>query len=129
MKTNRLISEIQQRIKDESSINMTPEQEAYVVGLADALEIAQRNEAAKPKIGRKYFVIQYDKRNRSASVCGMTLHKITETKNGMNYCFAKPPPDSGEVVLHTDLGIKSRVFDTQEDAMNGIASFLLSVRG
>ena len=104
------------------------ELKAYCVGLADALEMVKEYEESRLKVGQKYFVIQYDKHEDVACPYKMTLYKISETKNGMNYCFARNPPGDPDVVLHSKVGLKSRVFKTQEEAQAGVKPFLLSLK-
>lgn len=125
---NEIIETLERKIAVEKcSLNMTPEHQSYIVGLADALQIVEEISRKQLVIGRKYYVLMPSDYN-NAKVEEMVLYRINAKKKP-SYCFAKdrnnPKPD---LVLHSDIGIKSRVFGSMEAAQNGIPFFLLSLR-
>lgn len=125
---DEIIEELKRRIAIEScSLHMTPEKEQYVVGLADALQIIEEHCSNQLIIGRRYYVLTYSKKDKSAKVEQMTLYRINN-KQKTSYCFSRtannPTPD---LVLYSKSGIKSRVFNNYVDAQNGIPLFLLSL--
>lgn len=126
---NEIIEEIKRKIAIESSsLHMTPEQEQYVVGLADALQIIEEHCANQLVIGKKYYVLTYSKYERCVNVEEMTLYRINNKKK-RSYCFTKnnnnPVPD---LVLYSKSGLKMRVFNTIEEAQNGKSLFLSSLQ-
>ena len=129
-----LIDKLEREIKGNNTMLLKnraenpAELKAYSIGLADALEMIKEYEESKLKVGEKYFVIYHDKHTGEAIPYKMTLYKISETKNGKNFCFARNPPDGPDVVLHSKVGIKSRVFNSQEEAQAGVQPFLLSLQ-
>lgn len=128
-----LIDKLEREIKGNNTMLLKnraenpAELKAYSIGLADALEMIKEYEESKLKVGEKYFVIYHDKHTGEAIPYKMMLYKISETKNGKNFCFARNPPDGPDVVLHSKVGIKSRVFNSQEEAQAGVQPFLLSL--
>ena len=125
---NEIIETLERKIAIEKcSLNMTDEQRAYIVGLADALQIVEEICRKQLVIGKKYYVlIPLD--NYNAHIEEMVLYRINK-KQKWSYCFSKdnnnPTPD---LVLHSDIGLKSRVFNSFDEAKNGIPFFLLSMR-
>lgn len=118
----KIIEALNQKITLETSINMTPEQESYVAGLSDALEIVKSNIDDRYVIGNTYFVLMPDGEH-SNKVVEMRLYKINRQKRCC-YCFTKqlnsfnyPNPD---LVLSSEASLKLRVYKTRDEAMKNI---------
>ncbi len=120
-----IIEILKRKIVVESSANMTDEQQSYIVGLSDALQIIEEYCSGQLIIGHKYYVISYI--DKQPKVEYMTLYRINN-KQKCAYCFTRnhqhPTPD---VVLYSKSGLKLRVFNDYESAQNGIPIFLLSL--
>lgn len=116
-----IIERIQRKIDAETACNMSKEQEQYVVGLADALQIIEEYTAEQPQIGKAYYVIV---NNETPCVEQMYLYRINN-KTKTTYCFSRnkqnPKPD---LVLSSRQSMKSRVFNTYEEAQAGIPYFV-----
>lgn len=116
----KVIEELNQKITLETSINMTPEQESYVAGLSDALEIIKANIEDGYVIGNTYFVLMPDG-SHDNKIVEMRLYKINKQKRCC-YCFTKelqnfsyPNPD---LVLSSEASLKLRVYKTRQEAEN-----------
>lgn len=97
---------------------MTPEQEHYVAGLSDALNIIKTNIEDDYIIGNTYFILMPDGKHNT-KVVEMRLYKINRQKRCC-YCFTKqldsfhyPNPD---LVLSSEASLKLRVYKTKEEA-------------
>ncbi len=121
----KVIEELNRRITDETTTNMTKEQEYYVSGLSDALEIVKSCYDSEFVIGRTYFVLTLDRFN-NARVEKMRLYRINKKKR-MSYCFTRyltgdvVKPD---LVLCSEGSLKLRVFTSREEAEKNRSSVL-----
>ena len=112
-----IIEKIKSKIMLESSSHMTKEQEYYVSGLADALQIIEDSLDKELKIGNTYFVIMQDN-NGFPYVEEIRLYRINKKKR-WSYCFTRyltgdyPCPD---LVLSSKGGLMMRVFKSKEEA-------------
>lgn len=113
-----IIEALNQKIILETSLNMSPEQEHYVAGLSDALDIIKANIEDGYIIGNTYFVLMPDG-NYNNKVVEMRLYKINRQKRCC-YCFTKelnvshyPNPD---LVLSSEASLKLRVYKSKEEA-------------
>ena len=118
-KMQEIIDRINRKIVLETAPNMTSEQEHYISGLADAVQIIKECIEDNPIIGKRYFVIMYhDKEKRNPYVEEMMLYRINYKKK-TSYCFTRnlsnknPTPD---LVLSSKEGLALRVFETREKA-------------
>lgn len=75
----KVIEALNGRITAETTLNMTKEQEYYVAGLSDALEIVKSCYESEFVIGRTYFVLTLDRFN-NAQVEEMRLYRINKKK-------------------------------------------------
>jgi len=117
MKISEAIAE---RIKHETSPDMTQEQVAHVSGLADALEIALRFEVNELTVGNIYYIVmKADEWHPTNYVKPMRLYRINN-KTIPSYCFAsnlEPSAVNGSsLILYSMKNIMKRVFATQEEA-------------
>lgn len=64
-KLQKVIEALNGRITAETTLNMTKEQEYYVAGLSDALEIVKSCYESEFVIGRTYFVLTLDRFNNA----------------------------------------------------------------
>lgn len=121
---DEIIAEIEHKISYEKTGSLTSEQEYYVAGLADALQIIKEI-VGKFAVGRKYFVIVNHKGD--LDIEEMTLYRINK-KTKFAYCFtrdaSKPQPD---LVLYSKQGMEHRVFSTYEEAKNGLPLYRMSL--
>lgn len=97
---------------------MTTEQEHYIAGLSDALDIVKANIENSYVIGNTYFVLMPDGKYNT-KVVEMRLYKINKKKRCC-YCFTErlnnfnyPNPD---LVLSSETSLKLRVYKTKEEA-------------
>lgn len=103
----------------ETSTNMTSEQECYVAGLADALQVIEEMLAEELSVGKTYFVIMY--KDDKPYIEEMKLYRIND-KSKKVYCFTKnidyksPTPD---LVLTSEHSLKARVFNSRDEAERG----------
>lgn len=115
----KIIDKLNSMITMETSTNMTSEQEYYVAGLADALQVIEEMLAEELSIGKTYFVIMY--KDDEPYIEEMKLYRIND-RNKKTYCFTKnidsnsPTPD---LVLASEHSLKARVFNSQEEAERG----------
>lgn len=58
----KIIEALNQKITLETSLNMTSEQEYYIAGLLDALDIVKANIEDSYVIGNTYFVLMPDEK-------------------------------------------------------------------
>lgn len=114
----KIIEALNQKITLETSINMTTEQEHYIAGLSDALDIVKANIENSYVIGNTYFVLMPDGKYNT-KVVEMRLYKINKKKRCC-YCFTErlnnfnyPNPD---LVLSSETSLKLRVYKTKEEA-------------
>ncbi len=121
----KIIEALNGKITSETHFNMTKEQEYYVAGLADALEIVKNVSEEQYVVGRTYYVLTLDKYNM-AQVEPMRLYRINRKKR-LSYCFTRyltgdiVTPD---VVLNSEGSMKLRVFTTREEADKNKGSVL-----
>lgn len=117
----RIIDKINHRIITETSIDMTPEQEAYVSGLADAIEIIREEYNDSLKVGNIYYVLMPPKCNETyTKIIPMRLYRINK-KSKWAYCFSDDINPSSKnpypsLVLYSKESLKRRVFSTREEA-------------
>ena len=115
----KIIDKLNSMITMETSTNMTSEQECYVAGLADALQVIEEMLAEELSIGKTYFVIMY--KDDKPYIEEMKLYRIND-KSKRVYCFTKnidsksPTPD---LVLTNEHSLKARVFHSREEAERG----------
>lgn len=114
----KIIEALNQKITLETSLNMTSEQEYYIAGLLDALDIVKANIEDSYVIGNTYFVLMPDGKYNT-KVVEMRLYKINKQKR-CYYCFTEqlknfnyPNPD---LVLSSETSLKLRVYKTKEEA-------------
>lgn len=116
-----VVEKLNRMINTESAVTMTTEQEYYVSGLSDALQVVEDFIKSQLIIGRKYYVIVKSKTNPTGYVVKeMQLYRINY-KEKVSYCFTedykKQTPD---LILYSEIGLKKRVFNNYADAVNGI---------
>lgn len=114
----KIIEALNQKITLETSLNMTSEQEHYIAGLSDALDIVKTHIEDGYIIGNTYFVLMPDGKYNT-KVVEMRLYKINKKKRCC-YCFTEqlknfnyPNPD---LVLSSETSLKLRVYKTKEEA-------------
>lgn len=114
----KIIEALNQKITLETSFDMTSEQEHYIAGLSDALDIVKAHIEDNYIIGNTYFVLMPDGKYNT-KVVEMRLYKINKKKR-CYYCFTKqlknlnyPNPD---LVLSSETSLKLRVYKTKEEA-------------
>lgn len=73
----QIIEALNQKITLETSLNMTSEQEHYIAGLSDALDIVKANIEDSYVIGNTYFVLMPDGKYNT-KVVEMRLYKINK---------------------------------------------------
>lgn len=124
---NNIISKIKNMITLETRINMTKEQEAYVAGLSDALEIIEGFISENLIPGHTYFVIMYKDGNKHLPyIEEMKLYKVAKGRLRTSYCFTrnldqgKYHYNSPDLVLQSKKGISERVFYTFDQANDAI---------
>lgn len=116
----KIIDKLNSMIAMENSTNMTSEQECYVDGLADAIQVIEEMLAEELIIGQTYFVIMY--KRDEPYIEKMKLYRIND-RSRKTYCFTKnidsksPTPD---LVLISEHSLKARVFNSREKAERGI---------
>lgn len=118
IKLNKIIEELNQKITLETSPNMTSEQEYYVAGLSDALDIIKSYIENSYIIGNTYFVLMPDGKHNN-KVVEMRLYKINRKKRCC-YCFTAQLKDTNcpnpDLVLSNETNLKLRVYKTKEEA-------------
>lgn len=120
---NDIIEKLKNMIAVNTSTNMTSEQEYYVSGLADALELIESSVADNLIIGNRYFVILYENGDiHLPYVREMKLYKISQGTVKSSYCFTfnlnsgKYISNSPDLVLASKKSLTNRVFFTKEQA-------------
>ena len=112
-----LISKIESQITLSTNGNMTEPETAYISGLADAIEIIEKEKSDHYFVGNSYYVLLFDEEKRDTVIVKMRLYRINETENKTTYSFiAKGFPI---VTLYSRAGLKNRVYYTYEDAERG----------
>lgn len=113
----KIIEELNRKIILESSHEMTKEQEYYVAGLSDTLEIIQQNIEDNYIIGHTYYVLmpngKYD-----TKIEKMRLYRINKKKR-WSYCFTKyliGDVVSPDLVLSSKTSLNLRIYKNREDA-------------
>ena len=120
---NKITDELKKLITLETTSNMTAEQQAYVSGLSDALDIVLQNTDEDYVIGKRYFVLMPDGKHH-AKIEEMRLYKITNKKR-FCYCFSTdlesdyPHPS---LVLSSKDTLILRVYKSREEAEKNIYS-------
>lgn len=111
----RVIEELNRKISLETKSNMTPEQEYYISGLSDALEIVKKYNN-QYVIGHIYYVIVFDKQD-NADIKRMKLYRINQ-KSKTSYCFSYDIEENPhcDLVLYNTNSLKIRVHKTLEEA-------------
>lgn len=114
----RIIEELSRKISLETHSNMTSEQEYYVSGLSDALEIVKKYQS-QYVVGKIYYVIVFDKTDK-AEIKKMRLYKINQ-KSKTAYCFTYDNDKDSkfpncDLVLYNINSMKIRVHNTFEEA-------------
>lgn len=115
-----MIKEIINRLNREITVskvqNMTPVQESYLAGVADALQIVEDIANDAFEVGKWYYVIEYkDNDRRYPIVKCLELYRINETKNRTAYCF-RESEDAREHVFYNVKRLKYRAFKTLQEA-------------
>lgn len=113
----KIIEELNRKIIVESSHEMTKEQEYYVAGLSDALEIIQQNIEDDYIIGRTYYVLMPDGKYNT-KIEKMRLYRINKKKR-WSYCFTKYLTGdvvSPDLVLSSKTSLNLRIYKNREDA-------------
>lgn len=113
----KIIEELNRKIILESSHEMTKEQEYYVAGLSDALEIIQQNIEDDYIIGRTYYVLMPDGKYNT-KIEKMRLYRINKKKR-WSYCFTKYLTGdvvSPDLVLSSKTSLNLRIYKNREDA-------------
>jgi len=84
-----IIEKLNRMILLETHANMSKEQECYVAGIADALQVIEEHMGNDLIIGKHYFVIMYKDNNRyDPYVEEMKLYRINK-KQKQVYCFTR----------------------------------------
>lgn len=124
---NDVIEKLKNLIAVNTGENMTSEQEYYVNGLADALEIMESSVADNLIIGNKYFVVLYENGDvHLPYIREMKLYKISHGAIKSSYCFTynleniKHNRNTPDLVLASKKGLSKRVFFTKEQAEKSI---------
>lgn len=114
----KIIEALNQKITLETSLNMTSEQEHYIAGLSDALDIIKAHIEDDYIIGNTYFVLMPDGKYNT-KVVEMRLYKINKKKRCC-YCFTKELKEynytTPDLVLSSKTSLKLRVYKTKEEA-------------
>lgn len=113
----KIIEELNRKIILESSHEMTKEQEYYVAGLSDVLEIIQQNIEDDYIIGRTYYVLMPDGKYNT-KIEKMRLYRINKKKR-WSYCFTKYLTGdvvSPDLVLSSKTSLNLRIYKNREDA-------------
>lgn len=112
-----VIAKIKGMILSQSSLNMTKEQEYYVVGLSDALEVIESLKDNQISIGNYYYVIVRNTKDVPKYIVEkMRLYRIN-CKDKYAYCFTRNPQhNTPDLVLYSTVGLRKRVFDTYDEA-------------
>jgi len=96
---------------------MSESEIAYISGLADAIEIIEKEKEDQYFVGHDYYVLLFDGSNRETVIPKMRLYRINQTENKTTYSFrAEGFPI---VNLYSQAGLKNRVYRTYEDAERG----------
>lgn len=112
-----LISKIESQITLSTNANMTESEIAYTSGLADAIEIIEREKDDRYFVGQSYYVLLLDETTRDTIIVNMRLYRINQTENKTTYSFtANGYPI---VNLYSRAGLKNRVYYTYEEAERG----------
>lgn len=120
-----IIEKLKNKITLETTANMTSEQEYYVTGLCDALQILEEAKEDDLKVGHKYFVIMFhDTTNQTNPyIQEMKLYRINN-KQKRTYCFTKNLTTNHncqpDLMLYNKGSIKMRVHETYADAEKSI---------
>lgn len=118
----KIIEALNSKITLESSVNMTPEQEYYLAGLSDALNIVKANMEDGYVIGNTYFVLMPDGKHNN-KVEEMKLYKINKHKRCC-YCFTRQLKNgwysNPDLVLSSEASLKLRVYRTRQEAEKNI---------
>lgn len=112
-----IIDAINAKITVETSLNMTTEQEYYIAGLSDALEIVKEHMEQDYAIGKTYYVIMPDDFN-DVKIEQMRLYRINKKKK-LAYCFTRyltGNVSAPDLVLYSKGSLKLRVHETKEEA-------------
>lgn len=115
---NKVIEELERKIRLESAVNLTDEMEYYLAGLADALEIVKKHEN-EYIIGNCYYVIMPPPKHEIGNrVFKMILYKATGKNNRKYYCFSTridSPHPTNDLTLSSQISLKQRVYKTKEE--------------
>lgn len=120
---NKIAEELNKLITLQITSDMTADQQAYVAGLSDALDIVLQYSDEDFVIGKRYFVLMPDGKHH-AKIEEMRLYKITSRKR-LCYCFSTdlesncPRPS---LVLSSKSNLILRVYKTKEEAEKNIDS-------
>lgn len=120
------IEKLKRKITIETTTNMTSEQENYVAGLCDALQILEEVQEDDLKVGKRYFVIMYrDPTNQTNPyIQEMKLYRINN-KQKRTYCFTKNLTSNyscqADLMLYNKGSIKMRVYETYTEAEKAMA--------
>lgn len=90
---------------------------AYISGLADEIEIIEKEKDDQYYVGRDYYVLLFDESSRETVISKMRLYRINQTENKTTYSFRA----KGFLIvnLYSRAGLKNRVYYTYEDAERG----------
>ena len=94
---------------------MTPEQIAYISGLADALELVKQHELESLEVDNDYYVVFQGFCGAPNFIRKMKLYRINFYKT-YSYCFVDLNNPDNKLILHKRLSVQKRVFQTLEDA-------------
>lgn len=122
-----IIYKLKDKILENQSQEMTVEQERYVAGLKDALELIENSVADNLIVGNTYFVIMYRNGDKYLPyIEEMKLYKVSQKSMKCSYCFtrklhiAKYCSGTPDLVLASKKGLAERVFFTKEQALAAI---------
>ena len=114
-----IINKLENMILLETKPNMTKEQEYYVAGIADALEVVKKYSSNDLIVGKHYFVIMYkNNKKNNPYIEEMKLYRINK-KQRQVYCFTrnlKGHNETPDLVLASKAGLTMRVFESKIEA-------------
>lgn len=122
-----VIYKLKDKIAESQSQDMTVEQERYVAGLKDALDLIENSVADNLVVGNTYFVIMYRNGDKYLPyIEEMRLYKVSNKSIKCSYCFTrelnitKHRTGTPDLVLASKKGLAERVFFTKEQADKAI---------
>lgn len=112
----RPFEEIEHKINLGLNKKINTEQENYIAGLSDALEIFKKYRDMY-EVGKYYFIIIKDE-NSYDKIERMKLYKIVHTIAKKTYCFKNTEYPNKIIVFNNENNMRKRVHRTYEDAEN-----------